>query len=184
MNRKTLMCVLGVGLAAVAVCMFTGLDQVFAQPKTETAQPPKMSPVGKEVTMTGKLVDLHCFMAGMGASKEDPAKCAADCIKSGVPAALETPTGLVILGKGLKGAGEFSAMALQQVEVKGKLYEKAGLKYIDVTTVQKMGAEKPAAEKPVEKKMDKPADKPAAEKPGEKKTEKPADKPAEKPKTK
>lgn len=136
MARKNLVGLLVVALTLVAVSSFVAL----AQDKPVGAHPP-VAPAGKDVAMVGKLVDLHCFMVGMGASKEDPAKCAADCLKAGVPAALETPTGLVILCKGMKGMGEFAAMAHQEVEVKGKMFEKGGVKYIDVATMAKKGAE-------------------------------------------
>jgi hypothetical protein len=101
---------------------------------------PSAAPVGKEVTLKGRVVDLYCSMTGQYAS-EDHAKCTADCLKGGVPAALETPTGLVLLGQGKKGASaHLAAMAMVEVEARGKLYEKDGLKYLDFVSVTKVGA--------------------------------------------
>ncbi len=147
MARKNLAGLLVVAVALVAVSSFMAV----AQDRPAGLHPP-IPPAGKDVTMVGRLVDLHCFMVGMGASKEDPAKCAADCLKAGVPAALDTPTGLIILCKGMKGMGEFAAMAHQEVEVKGKMYEKGGVKYVDVVSLAKKTAEKPAEIKKVEPK--------------------------------
>jgi hypothetical protein len=179
-------------LAAIAICSFVAQNAVAQakpevkpevkkadQPKKDEPkkpEPPKADPkkdepkadAGKEVTLTGKLTDLHCFAMGI---KEEPAKTG-ECLKAGAPAVLETATGVVLLSKGPKGT-DLAAMAGQEVEIKGKLFEKAGLKYVDFTAIAKKGGEKPA-EKPAVKPADKPAAKPA---------EKPADKPVP-PKTK
>src|SRR5947207_15670453 len=52
---------------------------------------------GKEMTMTGKVVDLANYTTGTSCS--DHARCA-ECIRAGVPCALETSKGLVLLDKG------------------------------------------------------------------------------------
>jgi len=92
---------------------------------------------GVEVTMTGRVVDLNSFMTGEWAS-EDHARCTADCIRNGVPAALDTTTELVILGRGISGPGKaLVPLAFEQVEVRGKLFEKNGTKYLDITSISK-----------------------------------------------
>ena len=58
-------------------------------------------------------------------------------IRLAVPAALETPTGLVVLGQGTAGAGKtLIPLAFQDVEVQGKLYEKGGVRYLDITSAK------------------------------------------------
>ena len=107
--------------------------------KTHTAAKHETKKVeeGKEVTMTGKVVDLANYTTGTSCS--DHAKCA-ECIKSGVPCALETSKGIILLGKGHKGCGEILAEhASMEVREKGKLYEKGGIKYLDIESVDKMG---------------------------------------------
>ncbi|HVP11188.1 MAG TPA: hypothetical protein VMV94_08400 [Phycisphaerae bacterium] len=188
MNRKTLFG-FGMVLATLAICCFVTF--AIAQPKPEgnkpaekqeAKQPPKMEPKaepkaegGKEGTWTGKLMDLHCFMTG---NKEEPAKTG-ECLKAGVPAVLETPTGIVILGKAPKGV-DMVAVAGQEVEIKGKLFEKAGVKYVEIATIVKKGGEKKAEPPKAEPKKEEP------KKPEPPKTEKPADQPKkpEPPKTK
>lgn len=92
---------------------------------------------GKEVTVTGRVVDLHCFMTGRYPSEDRP-KCTADCIRAGVPAAVETSTGLILLGQAAKGvAPTLAPLAFEEVEIKGKLFEKAGLKYLDIASAAK-----------------------------------------------
>jgi hypothetical protein len=139
MTRKT-WSVAVVGLAALAICLLPSFMAV-AQEKAPAATPP---PAAKEVTLTGKLTDLHCFMAGCPATEKDPVKCAKECIEKGVPAVLEVEKGIVILGKGMEGGAKlFAPLAGQQVEVKGKVYEKAGVKYMDVVEAKKAGEKAP-----------------------------------------
>lgn len=94
------------------------------------------TPNAKEVTMTGRVVDLQCFMTGQAPSA-DVKKCAADCIRAGVPAGLETTDGLIVLGQGVKGpAKTLLSFAHQTVEVSGKLYEGGGVRYLDISSIQ------------------------------------------------
>lgn len=91
--------------------------------------------------MTGRVVSVHAFMTGQPASP-DQAKSTADNLRSGVPAALDTPTGLILLGQGATGVGRtLIPLAFQEVEVHGKLYEKGGLKYIDIASVEAVAVE-------------------------------------------
>lgn len=120
--------------AAIAVATTLGLSSLFAQSREQTP-PQKQETKGKEVTLVGKIVDLQCYMTGEYPTK-DQAECARKCIGAGVPAALETNNGLVIVGKGYRGVGrEIAKHAMATVKVKGKLYEKHGVKYIDAATV-------------------------------------------------
>ena len=95
---------------------------------------------GKETTITGRVEDLRGFMTGVYAST-DHAKCAADAIRTGQPAIVETSNGAVLLGEGAKNIYEkLAPYALQNAELKGKLIEKSGLKYLEVTSVEKSTA--------------------------------------------
>jgi len=133
-NRK----LMGLGAAALCVALVFGAVSVVAQTGEETAKQP-----GKAVTLQGKVVDLHCYITGDMPSA-DAAKCTADCIKAGVPAGLETADGLIILGHGTKGPGKaVVAHAFQQVTVKGQLFEKSGVKYLDIETVEPQAGGQP-----------------------------------------
>jgi len=117
-----------------------------AQPRPAAKPVPGRPPLGgerppREVTMTGRVVSVHAFMTGQAASP-DQAKSTADNIRAGVPAALDTPTGLILLGQGTTGVGRtLIPLAFQEVEVHGKLYEKGGLKYIDIASVAAVAAD-------------------------------------------
>ncbi|MBK9120385.1 MAG: hypothetical protein IPM18_12405 [Phycisphaerales bacterium] len=132
MNQKVWL----TGLAALVTWSTVGA--LFAQERA-----PAPAPVGKEVTLTGTIVDLHYYL--LGGYPENKEKCTSDCIKAGVPVALATSEGLIILGQGPTGpAKSCMPLALQAVEVHGKLYEKQGVKYLDIMSVKKV-TPKPAA---------------------------------------
>ncbi len=120
-------------LSLGAVCLMVGFVSAIQadQTRRETVAP-------KEVSLTGRVVDLQCFMTGRFPTA-DEAKCTRECIKAGVPAALETDDGLVILGQGTKGASRaFAKFGLKNVEVRGMIYERQGLRYMDITTAREI----------------------------------------------
>lgn len=89
-----------------------------------------------EVTLVGRVIDFHCFMTGKPHSA-DTAKCAADCIRAGVPVGLETSEGLIVLGNGMTGPAKvLQPFAHQRVEVRGKLFEEGGVRYLDIASVR------------------------------------------------
>ena len=127
--------------AAVTTLAFLatiGLSTLYAQERQRTRlrTPPTQVAEPKEVTLSGTLVDLQCYMSGkfIGKSLEAYAR---NCIRRGMPAALETNDGLVVLGMARGNAGRFAAHAMKTVDVTGTLYEKRGLKYMEVTLVKK-----------------------------------------------
>jgi len=151
MKIKITSAILSVSLLAAVTAWCINPSQVVAQAK-RTAQtkpaaktlPGKPSADGerppREVTMTGRVVSVHAFMTGQ--APPDEIKGTAESIRAGVPAALDTPTGLIILGQGTTGVGRtLIPLAFQEVEVHGKLYEKGGLKYIDIASVEAVEAE-------------------------------------------
>ena len=113
-----------------------------------TAGPgPKGQKKPRDVTVTGKVVDLHSYMTGKFASG-DPMRSTRACIQAGVAAALETADGLIIVGQGLKGPRKTLArLAYQRAELKGRLYKRGGLRYIDMSDAKLAKAtEEPADE--------------------------------------
>ena len=146
MRMKFTSALLSVGILAGVTAWCASPSQVDAQANPSAQTRPATKPVPgrppmsgerppREVTMTGRVVSVHSFMTGQSASP-DQTKSTADNIRAGVPAALDTPTGLILLGQGTTGVGRtLTPLAFQEVEVHGKLYEKGGLKYIDIASV-------------------------------------------------
>jgi hypothetical protein len=118
------------------VALTFNLVQVVAQ--TEPERGARAKTEDKVVTLEGKVVDLHGFMTG--AKPTDNLKQCAECIRAGVPCALQTDTDLVVLGQGMTGPARAVAdHAMQQVTIRGKLFEKSGVKYLDIETVEPKG---------------------------------------------
>lgn len=134
---------------------------VMALVVTSFAFPPRQEkqPKVKLVTLHGTVVDFYSYMTGQGAaaakSEDDHLKLTRESIKNGVPACLETDDALIVLGKGAKGAVELvMPLAGQEVEVRGKLYEKDGMQFMDLVAIKAAQPEEkegePQAEEPEE----------------------------------
>jgi hypothetical protein len=142
-NRSAFLAVAAVAAALILTSALTAGERAEKRPGF------------REATLTGKVVDLHCYMTGRFPST-DAVKCTRECLMVGVPAALETEDGLVMIGKGPKGAGrEVAPFALQNVELKGKLYERRGVRYIDFASV-KAAQKLPPVEPPEEPEVQDP----------------------------
>lgn len=123
---------------------------VFASTLLAVGRPKQPKP--EEVTLVGLVVDLQSYMTEK-CSNDDYTKCTRDNIRGGVPAALETDDGLVIVGMGDKGPARLLVpLAYQNAEVTGVLYEQDGLMYIDMKSAKlyKEESEEDAAPEAVE----------------------------------
>jgi len=128
-------------IAAATTFVFVttiGLSTLSAQERQRSRlrTPPAREAQAKDVTLSGTLVDLRCYMSGKYIGKS-PEACTRDCIRRGVPAALETNDGLVVLGMARGSPAKLAAHAMKTVDVTGTLYEKRGLKYLEVTSFGK-----------------------------------------------
>lgn len=122
-----------------------------AQEPTKPTAPPrpergKKDAQGKEMTFVGKLVDLQSHMTGQPSSG-DAAKTVGDAIRAGVPAAIDTPAGLIVIGQGTSGPSKtLLPLVGTRIQVTGKLYEKGGLKYIDISSARSTSTDPAATE--------------------------------------
>jgi hypothetical protein len=145
-------------IASVLTCVFfaaVALVSVAADGQTKKARGRGKAPksVAREVTLTGRVVDVHCLMTGKF-PKADRIKCTQECIKAGVPVALETDRGVFLLGTGPKSAAKTLApLAYQLVDVRGKLYTRLGLKYIDLLSAKRKAAP-PVKKRPADEEED------------------------------
>jgi len=88
----------------------------------------------EDVILVGKVVDLQSYMTDKF-TNIDPVRATQDSIRQGVPAALVTEEGLIVIGMGERGPSRtLIPLAFKKVEMKGKLYEKDGLLYIDMAS--------------------------------------------------
>jgi hypothetical protein len=143
----------GVGLGAVAAWFIPSFLSWFAAPDQAQAQqrrPAERPGPAREVTLTGRIVDLQSFVTGQYRTA-NRAECTAACIRDGVPAGLETRSGVVVLGQGMTGPSKtVLPHAYQEVDVTGKLYKKGGLRYLDITSIRAQSKEHPTEPEPEE----------------------------------
>jgi hypothetical protein len=131
----------GAAALIIAVAASIGISSLFAQERprprlrTTAAQPTQ----SQEIVRSGTIVDLHLYMTGESAGK-DPKAGSRNCIRRGVPAALETEQGLMVLGPAKGTASKLAQHAMSLVEVRGTLYEKHGVKYLEVASIKKLRA--------------------------------------------
>lgn len=126
---------------AVVIATSIGISSLFAQERSRSkprTSPPR-STRSQEVTLSGKVVDLQSHMTGEFVGK-NPEACSRNCIRRGVPAALETESGLIVLGMAKGNLSKLAPHAMQLVELRGTLYEKHGVKYLEVASIKKLKA--------------------------------------------
>ncbi len=120
---------------ALALCLAFGT--IVASTLSGASGSKAKSYAPRDVTLIGKVVDLHSYMTGKAGSN-DMARWTQMAIRSGVPAALETEDGLILIGQGEKGPTRtILPFAFKPVELRGKLYEKDGVVYIDVVSASR-----------------------------------------------
>ncbi|HEX6098800.1 MAG TPA: hypothetical protein VF432_20965 [Thermoanaerobaculia bacterium] len=91
-----------------------------------------------EVTLTGEIVDLHCYTS-RGAHGEEHAGCANACISRDVPAGLLAADGtlyLLINEKPVSVKEKIAGKAGKKVTAKGKVVERSGVKALQLTSVE------------------------------------------------
>ena len=90
------------------------------------------------VTITGEVVDLHCYTS-RGAHGADHAGCSNACISRDVPAGLLTADGTLYLlldAKPVAVKEKIAGMAGKTVKATGQLVERNGLKALQLASVE------------------------------------------------
>ncbi len=138
---KRMAFVVALALAALGLILITAPKYV-----APTAQAQE-----KEGAWKGEVVDLSCYLTA-GKKGEGHKKCALMCAEMGQPVGLLTADGKLFLligpheGTGLDDAKK---LAGSQVDLKGKIFERDGLRAIEVASVTGQG-KAPEPRKPSE----------------------------------
>jgi hypothetical protein len=96
------------------------------------------SSADEPVTITGEVVDLHCYTS-RGAHGADHAGCSNACISRNVPAGLLTTDGTLYLlldAKPVTVKDKIAGMAGKTVKATGTLVERNGLKALQLASVE------------------------------------------------
>ena len=94
----------------------------------------------QEIVVTGEVLDMTCYIAN-NLSGPDHAKCAGDCIRSGLPAGLKAQNGKVYLltsGPGHSINAELADYAAKTVTIKGRPSVRGGFAQLQVEEIRKL----------------------------------------------
>jgi len=94
----------------------------------------------QEILVTGEVLDMTCYIAS-NLSGPDHAKCARDCIRSGLPAGIKAQDGKVYLltgGPGHTINAELADYAAKIVTIKGKQSIRNGFTQLQVEEIRKL----------------------------------------------
>jgi hypothetical protein len=94
----------------------------------------------QEVLVTGEVLDMTCYIA-YNLSGPDHAKCARDCIRSGLPAGIKAQDGKVYLLTGEVGQSinaQVADYAAKVVTIKGKQTVRDGVAQLQVKEIRKL----------------------------------------------
>ena len=98
----------------------------------------------KEMTISGEVVDVKCYITGMmGGKGDDHKECAIDCIKGGLPVGVydekEKKVYSVVPKGGMKGANEeMVKYAASKVKLTGTLVKKDGAELFIYSKVEEV----------------------------------------------
>ena len=94
----------------------------------------------QEIVVTGEVLDMTCYIAN-NLSGPDHAKCARDCIRSGLPAGIKAQDGKVYLLTGKAGHSinaEVADYAAKIVTIKGRQSVRDGFAQLQVEEIRKL----------------------------------------------
>ena len=134
-------------LVLVFVFLFSAAFAQMSQPKKQGTMMEKPKMEGPhEVTVTGEVVDLACYIK-MGAMGSGHKECATECANAGIPLGIVDAKGEIYLPaakEDKKGANaELLPFVAEKVTVKGKLFHKGGQRLLAIESVT--AAEKAAS---------------------------------------
>jgi hypothetical protein len=94
---------------------------------------------GQEIIVTGEVLDMSCYIA-YNLSGPEHAKCAADCIRSGLPVGIKSGDGKVYLLVGNFQAvnAELADYAAKIVTIKGKQSIRNGFTQLQIEEIRKL----------------------------------------------
>jgi hypothetical protein len=111
------------------------VSQVFAQAAKE-------KPAKAETTITGEIIDVKCYLTGMGEGRGgDHKQCAVDCINGGLPVGLldeqTEKVYTIVPKKGMEGANKsLVRYVAERVKLTGTIVEKGGTRLFVFTRVE------------------------------------------------
>src|SRR5215469_10484672 len=128
---------LHIGQLAAAILISASVTALLMK-WSERRHPPVAE--AQEILVTGEVLDLTCYIA-YNLSGPDHAKCARDCIRSGLPAGIKAQDGKVYLLTGEAGHSinaEVADYAAKTVTIKGRQTVRDGFAQLQVKEIRKL----------------------------------------------
>jgi hypothetical protein len=94
----------------------------------------------QEISVTGEVLDMTCYIA-YNLSGSEHAKCAGDCIRSGLPAGIKAQDGKIYLLTGEAGKSinaQVADYAAKIVTIKGRQSVRDGFAQLQVEEIRKL----------------------------------------------
>ena len=126
-----------IGQLAAAILISVSVTALLMK-WSERRHSPVLGP--QEVLVTGEVLDMTCYIA-YNLSGPDHAKCARDCIRSGLPAGIKAQDGKVYLLTGKVGHSinaEVADYAAKTVTIKGRQTVRDGFAQLQVEEIRKL----------------------------------------------
>jgi type 1 fimbria pilin len=123
-------------VTALLLLLLAFTARAAGEPVAAPDEPPATA--DGSVTMTGEIVDLHCYTS-RGARGEEHAGCANACISRDVPAGFLAGDGtlyLLVNEKPVSVKDRIAGKAGKKVTVRGKVVEKSGVKALQLASVE------------------------------------------------
>ena len=122
---------------AAAIALFaTG---AVSWPYLHPAPPrPFLAPIGTEITVTGEVLDMACYIAS-NLSGPEHADCAKTCIRKGLPVGIKSRddgTVYLLVGDTNSLNDQLADYAAKTITVKGKIRSRDGFAMLDNVTIQ------------------------------------------------
>jgi hypothetical protein len=126
-----------IGQLAAAVLISATLTALFMKWSEHRNRPVAGA---QEILVTGEVLDMTCYIA-YNLSGPDHAKCARDCIRSGLPAGIKAQDGKVYLLTGKAGQSinaQVADYAAKVVTIKGRQSVRDGFAQLQVEEIRKL----------------------------------------------
>jgi hypothetical protein len=126
-----------IGQLAAAILISASVTALLMK-WSERRRPPVLG--AQEIVVTGEVLDMTCYIAS-NLSGPDHAKCAGDCIRSGLPAGIKAQDGKVYLltgGPGHSINAELAEYAGKTLTIKGRQTVRDGFAQLQVEEIRKL----------------------------------------------
>lgn len=124
---------------AAAIALLAAVAGAVSWPYLHRAQPPPLlAQIGTEITVTGEVLDMACYISD-NLSGPEHADCAKACIRKGLPVGIKSRDDgrvYLLVGNSSSLNDQLADYAAKTITVKGKIRSRNGFAMLDNVTIQ------------------------------------------------